>query len=195
MKIGDELKCVDDNESSSLFQGGKYYVREINQYGNIRVSDSGGFILPHFYKPDRFKLSIFEVKVAKQNKPTPKPTLEPTAEKIDLSKKYKQKDGTTVHLIGRGQYSTYPIIGECIYDNGEASLEQWTEFGKYNSQDESQYDLVEITDEIKLELGDDVSVVIKKGSFLIKLDHDDWVEFEEEEISKIRYALDEVYCN
>lgn len=159
LKIGDVLECINVNKSNNLVLGFGYKIRDINQYGNIQVRQfeyglDDEYVLPHYYKPDRFKL----VQSAKTDK---------KRSQFDPKKKYRTKDGSEFHFIGMTREKTFPVVGEYLYE-GDWQQSNWTLEGKYYDEYDSDNDLVEIPESIKLNFGgidievfDDLSMTLE----------------------------------
>lgn len=153
MKIGDTIICKDDKNSNSLNLNKEYIIVQINSFGNIGVQENFGarFLLPHFYKPERFTL-------VKQKTKT---------KNIDFSKTYETRNGGAVNLFCLSNSSEYPVVGE-YNDNGEWVNGTWTMDGRFvRTSDEDECDLVEVITEKEVDIGgttvrvyDDKSVYI-----------------------------------
>lgn len=58
MKIGDNIICINSNDSESLEYGHKYTIVDINSHGNLGLkNEAEGCLLAHYYRPCRFMLS------------------------------------------------------------------------------------------------------------------------------------------
>lgn len=134
MNKNDKVKCINHRDSNSLLLDKTYTVEDVNQYGNIQVRETFDEkrVLAHYYKPERFEMVL-----ARKSK-------------IDLSKKYKTREGKEVKLLAFSDDRSYPLLGQIKLD-GVWTNETWTFDGQF-SQDSgpSKYDLVEVIEKIEL---------------------------------------------
>lgn len=137
MNIGNKIICKDDYRSENLFLGEAYVVQDVNEYGNIQVSNESGEILPHFYRPHRFELIE---------------SVDAEAEFVfDSSKQYQTRSGCKFHFIGFGQDAIYPVVGQFISECGDIVTKSWSLRGlDFFSSD---LDLIEVPDVIKISVG------------------------------------------
>lgn len=143
MKIGDEIYCIDSKESKNLETLSFYYVTDVNEYGNIQVKEKEtGKTLEHYYKPARFEPAQTTEKVPLKKTPVSKT--------IDLSKKYKTRNGCEVNLIAFSKDKDYPVLGETKSASGKWKNDVWRMDGFFCPNGPSDYDLVEVPDEITI---------------------------------------------
>jgi len=91
---------------------------------------------------------------------------------IDLTKKYKTKDGRNVELIGFTKDTHYPLVGSIQSNDGTWVNSTWTKDGKLcYSQGETLSDLVEIPNNITIDLHrGDFATVFRGGSVGFNVD-------------------------
>ncbi len=146
MKIGDIVKCKKATGSTFLRGWKQYQLVNQNQHGNWQVKDEEtGETSAHWYKPERF-----EVIQASSSKP-----------EIDLSQKYRTRDGRIVKLIGRSPCDKKPIVGSIQDSNGSWTTHAWNKYGEFRGGiSQSDYDLVARTTmkRIKLANGQEATV-------------------------------------
>ena len=153
MKINTAVKCINAWDSNNLSRGKVYTVVDVNQHGNIQVSN-GEETLPHYYKPSRFEVVANPVRVP-----------------IDLTQKYQTRDGRPVTLFRFSNDKDFPLVGEVLED-GKWQNSTWTRYGETWTDRESSDDLVLVRKPYTLELPfnvfvkiySDKSMLIKRGN-------------------------------
>jgi hypothetical protein len=153
MKIGQTIKCINAQDSNSLFLNGKYTVTDINQHGNIQVTHAmSREPLQHYYKPNRFEV-VAESAVSN---------------KIDITKEYQTRDGRKVKILAISDDVAYPVVGQILDAGKQWFNENWTLDGKiYNANDESFGDLVEVKNEEYFSILSDSVILWPDGSIAI----------------------------
>jgi hypothetical protein len=159
MKIGQTIKCINAQDSNSLFLNGKYTVTDINQHGNIQVTHAIQLThgmsrepLPHYYKPNRFEV-VAESAVSN---------------KIDITKEYQTRDGRKVKLFAISDDATYPVVGQILDAGKQWFNENWTLDGKiYDTEGESFGDLVKVKNEEYFSILSDRIILWPDGSIAL----------------------------
>lgn len=135
MKIGQTVRCINARDSEYLNTDFHYEIIDVNQYGNIRLSDKAdGEKSTHYYKPSRFLLVKEKVVV----------------ETININKEYRTRCGCKVKIYTvDGDDEAYPIVGVINEGVGWTNA-QWTENGRYfKNATENQWDLFEVKQEVE----------------------------------------------
>lgn len=127
MKIGDIVKCKKAVGSTFLRGWKQYKLVNQNQHGNWQVRDEEtGETSSHWYKPERF--GVIQTSSSKPE--------------IDLSQKYRTRDGRIVKLIGRSPCDKKPIVGSIQDSNGSWTTHAWNKYGEFSDGiGSSNYDL------------------------------------------------------
>lgn len=157
MKTNDVVKCLQSSESNFLEKNREYILVDQNTFGNWRIrQNSAPFQLSnHWYKPERFALSVA------------------TALTISLSKKYKTRDGCDVKLYTvNSPDEKYPIVG-AILEEGRWSNQTWDPNGYMYAGETSYSDLIEVIEEVKINLSreDKQAIIYRNGSVKL-LEHE-----------------------
>jgi hypothetical protein len=161
-KIGDRVVCIDDRDSSNLMKNYEYKIVDVNQHGNIRVTEGTEWEpFPHYYKPLRFDVIATDQK-------TKKNTVKKETKSFDSSKKYQTKEREQWRFIGMGSDEEYPVVGEYFSKVAEAWLiESWTLDGEICVGLDSERDISVIPEEVEVVFGGINITVYDDNSVLI----------------------------
>lgn len=70
---------------------------------------------------------------------------------IDITKKYKTRDGRDVIILTTIRKGLHPVIGLVMHSNGVESLESWDLYGRWGNRD-TPADLIEVKEKKKIKV-------------------------------------------